>query len=727
MDGDDVNLVAEVKRLREILDLLNERLNRIEAALDKDQQKTPLEVPSATQQPVRAPSQPVSPPKQPLPAWKQVSTKKQLDLITDEKPKPKKEAPRSMEHLEMDLGKKIFSILGVLSIFLGMVFLVIFSWSRNFLGPIGKVAVGVFVGLLFLVVGDLLDRKKYTWFSRAMTGGGFGILYLIVYTAGGTFMLIPESLSTVLLAVVSICGVFFSLRYNSPLIAAEAFFLGYAVPFIGGVTTYSLLYAAVLSAFLIGVSYRKDWLYLGTGGVIITYVMLWSWVFKNSLWWDFKETPASFNIAVVFSTVYMLLYNLMSVLSCKSKGSLQKRFGGSLIAVINAVLFYSVTYLLMNTYHPNYLAAFTLALGALYLALSSIASQTGGRNLFLTYLVASFTLITIAIPLQLDYHLVTISWAAEAVIMMVLGIRKKHDALRAYGTGVGAITALKTIFIDSFLEGGMASSMVFLSPRVFSYLASIMAFFVIAWAYQSFQEKSKKELQLQHLNFVGALSLLCLLILIEAKGSTTTVLWSLLGCFLAGWSLHHYRSGVHEKDGEVDVSRYFANLLFLVLMLKLISFDSSGLKSPYWTSNSEVSAYTLAFIVAIGAFLAVSVIYKSLAKLPYKGERLYHLYLLAAVFLMFWFLGIKLEGAWVSVAWSILALTVIGYGFAYVDKVARTAGIIILLVTVLKVFIYDLSKLDVIYRVLSFMVLGVILLLTSFAYSRFAKKTTGVA
>ena len=48
----------------------------------------------------------------------------------------------------------------------------------------------------------------------------------------------------------------------------------------------------------------------------------------------------------------------------------------------------------------------------------------------------------------------------------------------------------------------------------------------------------------------------------------------------------------------------------------------------------------------------------------------------------------------------------------------RWQALVLIAVTTLKVFIYDVSQLDRVYRLLSFVVLGVLLLAISFVYQR---------
>jgi uncharacterized membrane protein len=52
----------------------------------------------------------------------------------------------------------------------------------------------------------------------------------------------------------------------------------------------------------------------------------------------------------------------------------------------------------------------------------------------------------------------------------------------------------------------------------------------------------------------------------------------------------------------------------------------------------------------------------------------------------------------------------------------RWQALILIGLTILKVFVYDMSELERVYRILSFIVLGVLLLAISFAYQKGALK-----
>ncbi len=75
-----------------------------------------------------------------------------------------------------------------------------------------------------------------------------------------------------------------------------------------------------------------------------------------------------------------------------------------------------------------------------------------------------------------------------------------------------------------------------------------------------------------------------------------------------------------------------------------------------------------------------------------------------------------------TVAWSVLALIILGAGFALGERVYRLGGLAILSLAVGRIFLIDVWQLETIYRILSFLILGTVLLLLGFAYNRFAER-----
>ena len=75
-----------------------------------------------------------------------------------------------------------------------------------------------------------------------------------------------------------------------------------------------------------------------------------------------------------------------------------------------------------------------------------------------------------------------------------------------------------------------------------------------------------------------------------------------------------------------------------------------------------------------------------------------------------------------SAFWSVLGLAAVVYGLVRDDRRFRAAGLALLGAAVAKVYVYDLAALEEIYRVLSFIALGLLLLAGAFAYQRLRRQ-----
>jgi uncharacterized membrane protein len=76
-----------------------------------------------------------------------------------------------------------------------------------------------------------------------------------------------------------------------------------------------------------------------------------------------------------------------------------------------------------------------------------------------------------------------------------------------------------------------------------------------------------------------------------------------------------------------------------------------------------------------------------------------------------------------SFAWGLYALTLLGAGLWRVNRGLRIVSLGFLLLTVAKVFLYDLGQLTGLYRIVSFLALGVSLIVVSLLYQRFVRRT----
>ena len=91
-------------------------------------------------------------------------------------------------------------------------------------------------------------------------------------------------------------------------------------------------------------------------------------------------------------------------------------------------------------------------------------------------------------------------------------------------------------------------------------------------------------------------------------------------------------------------------------------------------------------------------------------------------FLSLWVLEQQPEGFYLTASWSMLALGFFTAGIALRERMYRYLGLGVLACALGRVVIFDVWKLETLYRILSFMALGIVLLVLGFIYNKYQEK-----
>jgi hypothetical protein len=91
-------------------------------------------------------------------------------------------------------------------------------------------------------------------------------------------------------------------------------------------------------------------------------------------------------------------------------------------------------------------------------------------------------------------------------------------------------------------------------------------------------------------------------------------------------------------------------------------------------------------------------------------------------FLSLWVLEQQPAGFFLTASWSFLALAFFTAGIALRERMYRYLGLGVLACALGRVVIFDVWKLETLYRILSFMALGIVLLVLGFIYNKYQEK-----
>jgi uncharacterized membrane protein len=518
--------------------------------------------------------------------------------------------------LEARIGSHWLNRIGIAAVLIGVSYFLKFAFDSNWIGPAGRIAIGLISGIAVVLWSELFRSRGYRVFSYSLKAVGIGALYLSLWAAFQVYHLIPSSgiaFACMLVVTASTCAMAWS--QDAEILAIFAITGGFSTPLLlstGENREIALFsYVVFLDLGILALVAFKPWrrlLLLGFVGTLLLYVG-WDAEFYNRS----QIAPTLF-----FATVFFLIFAIAPLLMLR-----QERGPGIMpliLAFVNAGTYFLQAYAMIMEISHTEMAWFSLALAAVYLALNRLrpkADSAGESNLQLMHMALAVGLVTVAIPIRLDGHWITIGWFVEAAALLWVGGRIKSDLLNAF-----ALTALVLGVVRLLLYDDFDTVQLIVNMRMATYAIAIAVLGFVAY------EASKREDE--NARTVGA---------------------------------------------------------FAVVAMNALALTGLSLEIRDYYSRQMASLQP-----ATGIWLAANA--EQLRSIGTARDFTY------------------------SALWMAYGAMLMVTGFWRASAFVRWQALLLIAATILKVFIYDTSQLDRIYRILSFVVLGVLLLAISFAYQR---------
>lgn len=543
------------------------------------------------------------------------------------KPIPRKRSFFQDGMSEEKLAGTWFNRLGILAIMLAVAFFLKWSFDNHLVGELGRIVIGLIVGLVFLGTGEYFQRKKFQIYGQGFTGGGIAILYFSVFAAFSFYHLITQPIAFVLMVLITLTASLLAVRYDSITVGIFGIVGGFATPFLlstGQSSRFILFtYIAILDAGVLLIAFFKKWPLFNYLTFIFTYFSFILGLFSIYTW----NTPRSFD-AVSFS--YLSLFFLIYLgISFTRNIRLQETFLWADISLIllNAVVYFALSYGLLIDFIKGWIGFWAVFLGLIYLLMGTFIYRryTGTRNLSLTLLAVAAGFITLAVPLQLDGYWISMVWAVEAVIVFYLNLKINSEKIPLTGFLILAL-AIISLFTQPFIITG-EETWVFLNKGAVTYLIVILALAMIVWLYDRQARNSGAKFNRSLLTVLQiALNLMIIILFTQEINAYYDYLWRMAdyrGLTLIQnsqnlmlsmiWGLHAaVLVGLGFWRGMKGI-RWFGLGFLGVVIFKVFLYDLSNLSTPY---------RILSFMGLGIILLAVSWIYHRY-KTQIKGENNY--------------------------------------------------------------------------------------------------------
>jgi len=552
-------------------------------------------------------------------------------------PRPNISQQPSASDLETLIGGRWFNRIGIIALLFAISYFLKLAFDNNWIGPAGRVAIGIFLGVLMLPWSEWLLTRGYIYFSEGIAGLGEATLFVAVWAGCQYYTLFAQQTGFVALVLVTILTAFLALRRDSQRIA----FLS----LLGGLLTPALMstgkneqivlfsYLLCLGAAALIVSWRRNWQSLLPLIFVGSHLYFWQW------YDSFYHRALFLERTIVFASLFFFLYAAGPALRAFHHIDLTNM--DLLLVVANAVVYSAALYTLLWPADRWPLTLLFLLLAACHLTVAGLLPDSSSSSSPLPrflYLGLAVTFATLAIPTKFDGNTLTIAFALEGSALAWAGLRTHGALLRPAGYILLAIAALRLM-----LQPPAAYTFLW-NERFATYLVLIAGLLVPLWAASSSSATSAPS--------QGGVSL-------HAASNPS----SRADLAQRAIPLHSppatFSSGLEAEIASLSVATNF----FALLALSLEFWDYLG-------RGSASSDHSLAQHLAI------------------------------------------------SILWTCYAAALIAAGLVRQSALLRWQALALLGVAVAKVFLYDLASLDRVYRILSFFILGSVLLAVSFLYTR---------
>lgn len=747
--------IFRTHRLEVRVDSLAQQVDRLNAAVPAR-----LPTPAVPPQPVVTPTPEraiaLTPP--PLPVAQPASVPVRAAPLAAPEPLPPA-APalpvrvsRSREEWELLVGGKLLNRIGAFALILGVGFFLKYAFDNNWINETMRVLIGLLVGAGLLAGGERARHKGLPIFADGLVGAGLAILYLAVYAAYNFYQLVPQPVALGAMSLVTILAFVQALRYNALSISLLGWAGGFLTPFLlasdqasaVGLFTYILL----LDLGLVAVVFKRDsWVVLELLTRGATYVVYGMW-YITAYW------SGEFGVAVLFLSLFWALFFVLHVAHVLRKGTayIELRHLG---AVTNTLVFYAALYGLVNPRYPGWIASVTLLLGGIYFGTGLIfmRRRPAATIVHVQYTLTAIGALVLATALQLDDSATLIAWSLEALALLWCGQRWKLGYVRYAALGIFVLTVAQLLSMSStYGYRPIETFTPLLNQRTLAWLTVVLALAAGTRFFRDQTQRSNRDLStILH----GAWSVLLLglltvetndvfrLLLIGAPLDQMAQLRYMrsltIGVVWMAFSLPLIWGGTKTTARSLAYVGVGAGVLAITLVALFGLFFA------------PITQFRLLLNVRVAAFVPVIAGLWLYARL--LGNRpAYHLpqlwYALIAL-LIFELITVEtndvferaiatmglfpsVEAGWaaesrlenlqqlaISSVWLVYASVLIGLGFWRRVPALRLGAILLAGITILKIFVYDLAFLEPLYRIFSFIGLGLILLSVSYLYQRY--------
>ncbi|WHH60201.1 DUF2339 domain-containing protein [Petroclostridium sp. X23] len=337
-------------------------------------------------------------------------------------------------NIESMIGLNIINKLGVLLLVIGVIAASQFTYLK-----LPDTLKGVFafaMGVVLLIAGEWLNRKKPNVFSLGITSGGIAVLYAALALSFFRFEILDMYPALGLCVLITSGAFVLSQWYNSQTVSAFAMVGGYLPIFsIAGNKTMvygAMVYFVILNVLALIISVNKKWIttaYIGfalnvLGSIYISFIMFFE---------EFNSNQSF--ITILYLAFAFIIYTLIPVIGSFKKKLSLRNADVVLLALntfISALLLYSAFYAARLSDFTGVLA---VIFAVVYLALGRFVEtfMVKEKKAMALFYITGLTFVVLIIPFQFGKVWLSLGWLVEGIALLCYGIFKELKSFKRAG------------------------------------------------------------------------------------------------------------------------------------------------------------------------------------------------------------------------------------------------------------------------------------------------------
>ncbi len=645
---------------------------------------------------------------------------------------------------------------GILLVVIGISFFLKYSIDNGLLSETARTVLSAAAGLSMLIGGAQLVSSRFQLIGQGLFGGGVATLYFSVFAAHNLYHLVSLPVAFFLMTSVTVLSGFLAIRFDSRLSAVMGVLGGYLTPVLlaAGPVNYLGLYSYlfIVGCGVLGISAFKRWPLLSYLGFLCHHILVLSSLraFNSQVhFWEVMPFLTAF--FVMFSTM-VFIYNLRVLV--------RSNLLDVVVLFLNATAFFCISYRLIDmTFNYHWVAAVTLGLSLYYVlhVRYCLAYRILDRELMLSFIALSAFFLSISVPLILTREWITVSWSLQALVMLWIAGKLHSRFLKLISLALYLIVLGRFAFLDLHSQfGSSAEAMNTVSAALIATLHRIVIFGIPIGSLflghlllqqqaerQANEEEAQNDISLEvnHSAFSIAALLACLgaifFYLTLEVHRTLGILYDasrlpMLTLLWLGMAVLLLKEAIRSAS---QITLAVFGIVLIAVLVKVLSADlpSWQFRSDfqYATWTAEAAFFRLVNFGAIVMLLAWA--FRSLSEVTavrLPDARVFSRILgLLSIGMLFLYTTLEtntwlsqfvpgLRAGGVSILWTVFALSLLVSGISGREATLRYIGLGLFALVSWKVLIHDLASLDQFYRIIAFIVLGIMVTSGSFLYLR---------